>query len=371
MKTTCYFFYFFVFLFSSLQAQPSHPQEAAVLEALYAYINGRNYGHPKLLKRAFFPEADLRYVKQDALHIWTVEEYIGRTNKGKVQPCKSRVVAVDIEGNAAQAKIEIEYPQGKFIDYLNLLKEGNEWRIAVKTFSKMPIKKRVLFVLTSHEQLGTTDRKTGFHLGEVSHVYKPLHDAGFSIDFVSPKGGQTHFCGVDLNDPTTSWLVRNSSAYYQMTHAMKPADVNPTNYAAIYYVGGHGTMWDFPNHEQLNELARNIYENGGIIAAVCHGPSGLVNVQLTNGTYLVDGKQLTSFTDVEEEATGQIGQVPFLLETTLRKRGARFSNQDPRQKHVVVDDRLITGQNPASAAGLAEALIQALQRPNPSSTMVK
>lgn len=371
MKTTCYFFCFFAFLFSALQAQPSHPQEAAVLETLYAYINGRNYGNPKLLKRAFFPEADLRYVKQDALHIWTAEDYIGHANGGKGQPCKSRVVAVDIEGNAAQAKIEIEYAQGKFVDYLNLLKEGDQWRIAVKTFSKMPIKKRVLFVLTSHEQLGTTDLKTGFHLGEVSHVYKPLYDVGFSVDFVSPEGGQTHLYGADLNDPTTSWLVRNSSAYYQMTHAMKPADVNPADYAAVYYVGGHGTMWDLPNHKQLNELTRSIYENGGVVAAVCHGLSGLVNVQLTNGDYLVEGKQLTSFTDVEEEATGQATQVPFLLETTLRERGAVFSNQDPWQKHVVVDGRLITGQNPASAAGLAEALIQALQQPNPSSTMVK
>lgn len=371
MKLTCYFCCFFSLLFSSLYAQPSHPQEAAVLEALYAYINGRTYRNPQLLKRAFYPEADLRYIKEGALHIWTAEDYISHANGGKPINCQSRVVSLDIMGDAAQAKIEIEYAHVKFVDYLNLLRKDDQWRIAVKTFGKVPVKKRVLFVLTSHEQLGDTDRKTGFHLGEVAHVYKPLHDAGYDIDFVSPKGGQTHLYGADLNDPTTSWLVRHGSAYYQMTHAMRPKDVDPTAYAAIYYVGGHGTMWDLPQHDQLNELTRTIYEAGGVVAAVCHGPSGLVNVQLSNGDYLVAGKQLTSFTDVEEEATGQAEQVPFLLETTLRERGAIFSNKAPWQEHIVVDQRLITGQNPASAAALAKALIEALEQPNPSSTMAE
>ena len=373
MKSTALFFYCCMFWMglTQLQAQPPHPQEAAVLEALYAYINGRNLGSPQLLERAFHPEADLRYMKRDALHIWTAEDYISKVQPGQKKNCVARVISLDIEGDAAQAKIEIEYPTVKFVDYLNLLREGQQWRIAVKSFSKVPRpKKRVLFVLTSHEQLGETGKKTGVHVGEVSHVYKPLHDAGYAIDFVSPKGRQTYMYGVDINDPMTNWLLRNGSAYYQLTHALKPEQVDPMAYAAVYYVGGHGTLWDLPDHQPLATITKTIYENNGVVAAVCHGAAGLVNVTLSDGTYLVNGKQMTSFTNREERDIQQDTHVPFLLESMLRQRGAVFSGAENWQTHVVVDGRLITGQNSASAHKMALELIQTLES-NASSASVK
>lgn len=362
MKSTYYFFILIALCLQTLHAQPNHPEEAAVLEAVYAYINGRNGGNATLLNRAFYKGADLRYIKENELQIWTAENYISKTQPGRKLDCTARVIAVDIMGNAAQAKVEIEYATATYVDYLLLLRHDHQWRIATKSFAKIPHpEKRVLFVLTSHEQLGTTERPTGIHLGEVSHVYKPLHEAGFAIDFVSPQGGSTYCYGVDLNDPATNWLIRNSSAYYQLTHAKTPEQIDPTRYAAVYYVGGHGTMWDLPQNETLQHITQVIYENNGVVAAVCHGPSGLVNVTLSNGEYLVNGKELTSFTDSEEQATQQDKHVPFLLESTLRQRGARFSGADNWQEHVVVDGRLITGQNPASAHKLALQLIQLLQ----------
>ena len=343
-------------------AQPNVNDEAQVRAVLWDYINGRNNGVVAQLQNAFHANADLRYIRKDSLRIWHANDYIGGVKPGRKHDCKSRIVYVDIAGTAAQAKVEIEYANFKFADYINLLKEGNRWVIAVKTFARLPINpKKVLFVITSHEKMGETGRKTGLHLGEVSHVYKPLHDAGFEVDFVSPKGGKTYMYGTNMNDSLNVWFMRNASAYYKLTHAMQPGQINKADYAAIYFVGGHGTMWDLPGHEVINGITRHVYQNAGVIAAVCHGPSGLVNVKLDNGEYLVKGKRMTAFTDNEERAAKQEKHVPFMLESTLKERGAIFKGADNWQENVVVDGQLITGQNPASAYQLATKMIEALQ----------
>ena len=343
------------------QSQLPHPEEAGVREALMNYINGRNQGKPEVLAEAFHPKADLRHIKNDSLRIWPAMDYVQAMSGGKVQDCKARIVYTDITGDAAQAKIELEYPNKIYADYLNLLKIEGKWQVAVKTFSGQPITKKVLFVVTSHEQMGDTGRKTGLHLGEVSHVYKPLHDAGYTIDIMSPKGGQTFMYGTDMNDANNVWFMQNPTAYHKLTHTLKPAEVKAEEYAAIYFVGGHGTMWDLPENKEIASIATVIYEKNGVLAAVCHGPAGIVNLKLSNGKYLVSGKQLTSFTDEEERATGQAEVVPFLLETQLREHGGKFSGADNWQENVVVDGRLITGQNPASAGKLAQAIIQQLE----------
>ena len=150
---TIYCFLAFLFLTTNLcTAQTAPTEQAQVEEALLAYINGRNTGNKALLERAFHPQADLRYIKKGNIHLWTAEDYISRAQPGKTQDCQSRIIAIDIEGNAAVAKIEIEYSTRKFVDYINLLKEGDTWKIAVKTFSKKALdKKKILFVVTSHE----------------------------------------------------------------------------------------------------------------------------------------------------------------------------------------------------------------------------
>ncbi|MEL7120058.1 MAG: nuclear transport factor 2 family protein [Bacteroidota bacterium] len=359
-KLTVLFFACFV-CFSSF-AQSISEEESLVREALWNYINGRNTGKPELLHKAFHPAADLRHVKADTLRIWHSKDYIGGVKPGYQHNCVARIVYVNIMSGAAQAKIELEYPNWKYADYLNLLKIDGKWQIAVKTFGGAATNsKRVLFVITSHEQMGNTGNKTGLHLGEVSHVYKPIHDAGFEIDFVSPKGGSTYMYGANMNDSLSLWMMQEPTAYYKLTHALTPDQIDPSRYAAIYYVGGHGTMWDLPNNDDINSITKTIYENEGVVAAVCHGPSGLVNVKLDNGKYLVDGKKVTAFTDSEERAAQQEKVVPFMLESKLKERGAVFSGADNWQKNVVVDGKLITGQNPASAYELAQEIIKQLQ----------
>lgn len=224
------------------------------------------------------------------------------------------------------------------------------------------MKKKVLFVVTSHDKKGSTQEPTGYYLSEVSHPWQVLHDAGYEIDVVSPQGGKAPVDGFDLTDPVNKAFWENKAYREKVEKTMKPSDVVPQAYAAILYAGGHGAMWDFADNKELANIAARIYENKGIVAAVCHGPAGLVNVQLDNGQYLVAGKKVNSFTNEEERAVGLETVVPFLLESKLIERGAIFEKSALFQPHVTVDQRLITGQNPQSAEGVGKAVLQELNQ---------
>ncbi len=221
--------------------------------------------------------------------------------------------------------------------------------------------KKILFVVTSHDKKGSTGAPTGYYLGEVSHAWEVLKNAGYEIDFVSPKGGKAPVDGLDLKDAVNKAFWEDEVYRHKVENTLKPSEVNPADYAAIYYAGGHGTMWDFPEDEAIAAIATRIYENDGVVGAVCHGPAGLVNVRLSDGTYLVDGKKVNAFTNEEETAVKLDNVVPFLLESKLIERGARFEKSGLWQPHVTVDGRLVTGQNPASAKGVGEGVLAVLQ----------
>ncbi|MBO0931433.1 DJ-1/PfpI family protein [Fibrella aquatilis] len=223
------------------------------------------------------------------------------------------------------------------------------------------MKKNVLFVVTSHDKKGSTGQPTGYYLAEVAHPWAVLTKAGYTIHFVSPQGGTPPVDGYNLNDPINKAFVDDATAQAGINASLTPAQVNLDQYAAILYAGGHGTMWDFADNTELARIAARIYENGGAVAAVCHGPAGLVNIKLSDGRYLVDGKRVNAFTNEEEIAVKLETVVPFLLESKLIERGAKFEKAGLWQPKVVVDGRLVTGQNPASATSVAEALLQVLQ----------
>lgn len=216
--------------------------------------------------------------------------------------------------------------------------------------------KPVLFVLTSHATKGSTGQPTGFYLGEVTHPLAVLDAADIKVEFASIQGGEPPVDGLDLNDATNAryWGDERFRAAIRTTKRL--ADVSCADYAALFYAGGHGAVWDFPDNAAVQRVTREVYEAGGIVAAVCHGPAALVNVKLSDGRHLVDGKRVTGFTDSEEHAVGLAQVVPFLLATTLKQRGALHESAADWQAHVVVDGRLVTGQNPQSATGVGEAL---------------
>ncbi|WP_075258213.1 type 1 glutamine amidotransferase domain-containing protein [Herbaspirillum camelliae] len=223
---------------------------------------------------------------------------------------------------------------------------------------------RILVVLTSHDRKGPADAAdaapSGFYFSEVTHPHMVLSEAGYAVDFVSPKGGKTQVDGFDLDDPVNAAFWNDPALRAATENTLAPSQVDPEAYAAIFYAGGHATMWDFPGNVELAAIAARIYERGGVAAAVCHGPAGLVNVKLSDGRYLVDGKDVSAFTDDEERAVGLVDTVPFLLADVLDERGARHIPAPNFQGHVVVSERLVTGQNPTSAKGVAEAMLPLL-----------
>ncbi|KAF2326578.1 antibiotic biosynthesis monooxygenase [Flavobacterium ginsenosidimutans] len=230
---------------------------------------------------------------------------------------------------------------------------------SVKAKNSENMKKKILFVVTNHEKKGNTGEKTGFYLSEVTHPWDVLTSAGYEVDFVSPKGGKAPVEGFNLSDSTNKKFWLDTKYRQKIENTLNPESINPEEYAAIHFAGGHGAMWDLPNNKQLIAIASKIYENNGIISAVSHGSAGLLNIKLDD-KYLVDGKKINAFTNEEETAVKLDKAAPFLLESKLIERGAIFEKSGLWQIHVTVDQRLVTGQNPQSAKAVGEALLQQL-----------
>ena len=221
--------------------------------------------------------------------------------------------------------------------------------------------KKILFAVTSNGKKGDTGESTGYYLSEVAHPWNVLHRAGYDIDFISPKGGKPPVEAVDLDDPLNAAFWNDEAGRGRVERSRRPDEIDSDDYAALFFAGGHGTMWDFPCNPELAKLILAFHGEDKVIAAVCHGPSALADVKLENGRYLVEGKRINAFTDDEERAVGMDKIVPFLLESRLIERGARFEKSGLWQPHVAVDGRLITGQNPQSATGVGEAMLRLLR----------
>ncbi|MCM0605789.1 MAG: type 1 glutamine amidotransferase domain-containing protein [Xanthomonadaceae bacterium] len=231
---------------------------------------------------------------------------------------------------------------------------------AEKNERKTNMNKRALIVVTSHHELGETERKTGWYLSEVTHVYYPLNEAGFEVDFASPQGGAAPLDekSLKLDDPANKKFIEDKKIAQMIQNTIPLSKVDAKKYQVIHFAGGHGTMWDFPDNEPLQRITAQIYERGGIVSAVCHGPAALVNVKLSNGEYLVKGKEINSFTNEEESEVGLTKIVPFPLESKLKERGGKFHAGNNWADMVVVSGRLVTGQNPQSAHSVGKKVIE-------------
>jgi putative intracellular protease/amidase len=215
---------------------------------------------------------------------------------------------------------------------------------------------RILIAVTSHGTLGDTGRPTGFYAGEAAHPWTVFTAAGYEVGLVSVLGGRPPVDGRDDTDPDQ----RAFFAAVDLDDTARPSELDASDYDAVFFAGGHGTMWDFPDATDLTRLAAGVYERGGVVAAVCHGPSALVNLRLSDGTHLVGGRRVAAFTNQEEAAVGLTAVVPFLLADALTARGATHVPAPDFAEQVVTDGRLVTGQNPASARGTAEQVVKLL-----------
>lgn len=216
--------------------------------------------------------------------------------------------------------------------------------------------KKILMVLTSVSTIGETDEMTGYNVAEAAHPWKVFKDSGHIVDFASIQGGQPPRDEVDTSDPIQVAFTEDETTRAGLYNTARVDVIDPEQYDAVYLVGGHGTMWDFPDSEGLQKLVASIYDAGKIVGAVCHGPAGLLHVELENGLRLVEGKKVAAFTNDEEVAAGKDKVIPFFLADQLEEQGATHVSAGTFEEKVVVDERLVTGQNPASAAGVAKEM---------------
>jgi putative intracellular protease/amidase len=223
----------------------------------------------------------------------------------------------------------------------------------------------ILMVLTSHDQLGNTGRKTGFWLEEFAAPYFVFRDAGVQLTLASPKGGQPPIDPKsDLPENQTPAMARfkqDQDAQKALSQTVKLADMKAENFDTIFYVGGHGPMWDLVDNPDSIALIESFYNSGKPVAAVCHSPAVFHRV-MYKGAPLVKGKRVTGFTNGEEEAVQLTHVVPFLVEDELKRVGGLYEKAPDWQSFAIVDGRLVTGQNPASSTAAAQALVKLLER---------
>lgn len=224
---------------------------------------------------------------------------------------------------------------------------------------------KILMVLTSHDQLGDTGKKTGFWLEEFAAPYYVFKDAGADITLASPKGGQPPLDPKsdepDAQTDATRRFKADPAAQAALAATHKLAEVKAEGFDAVFYPGGHGPLWDLAEDKHSIALIEATLAAGKPVSAVCHAPGVLRHVRAADGSPLVKGKQVTGFTNTEEEAVQLTKIVPFLVEDMLVQNGGQYSKGADWQPHVVTDGLLITGQNPASSEPAAHALLAQLQ----------
>lgn len=220
--------------------------------------------------------------------------------------------------------------------------------------------KPILIVTTSHgDKAG--HGPTGFYLSEVTHPLKEFLAADLPVAFASINGGEPPVDGLDLDDAVNARFRADSLFRAAIRSTQKLADVDPAAYDAIFFAGGHGAMWDFPVAAAVDAVTRAIWEQGGVVGAVCHGPAAVTNVTLSDGAPLVKGRKVAAFTDAEEHAVGLETVVPFLLSARLAELGAHMRPGADWADTTVVNGRLATGQNPQSAASTGRKVAQLLR----------
>jgi len=221
--------------------------------------------------------------------------------------------------------------------------------------------KKVLIPVTNHATLGDTDQANGTYAPELTHALSEILAAGFEYDIASIQGGKAPLYGTDIEgDTVNAELLANDDFQNRINNTIPVSQVNGEEYDAIFYPGGFGLLSDLATDESFANIAAKHYENGGLIAAVCHGPGALLPITLSSGEKLLASKSVTGFTREEEIDFGTIDSIPFLLEESLARTASRYNKVQPWQELVIVDERVITGQNPTSAHGVGKALVESL-----------
>lgn len=353
-------------------AADEDPERVAITRTLTDYLDGSADARPEQLRRAFHPDARLLLSRPGAAY-WpvSVDEYVGRFSGAKAgQPTGriGKVLSIDVEADTAAVKAEILVPhQGvRLIDFFLLRKLDAEWKIVAKTAAREPIQgsgERVLFILSSATVHGASTLPAGVSFGEVVQAWDAFRAAGLSVDFVSPEGSAAPISVTEAGEFRSR--LYDADLMSALAHTYAPAQIDPARYRAVYFVGGSNAIYGVPENTQLQDIAMHVYErNGGVVSAVCHGTAGLVNLRLSDGRYLVGGKRVSGYPEeFERQDAAYFKEFPFLIRKTVESRGGTFLTGARDRANVVVDGRLVTGQNNLSAKQVAEAVVDLLRKP--------
>ena len=221
--------------------------------------------------------------------------------------------------------------------------------------------KKILIIVSNAKVIGPNQRKTGVFLDEVAHPYAEFDHAGYDIDFASLTGQEPVLDNMEAKDEAVNSEFLTGGGWEKMKHNRKLEEIDVNVYDAIFIPGGLAPMVDFPEHPLLKRVIKETYERNAIVGAVCHGPVSLLNVKLSDGSYLLHDKNITSFTNEEEENYAK-ADVPFALQTALTSQGAKFHATAPWSSNSIIDGNLVTGQNPASAAAVGKNMIALLEK---------
>lgn len=368
MKMTKVWLSSLLLLITSNCANSTEQQE--VEAALQLYIDGTSFSQPDKISDAFYTDANL-FLSHKEKPVWIVpvQEYTSWFNKvGRITGRIGNILAIDIQNDIATAKIEILHPQSqsRYIDLLLLKKLNNHWKIISKTATSTAGNnsgQRILFIVSNAHFHGDSQIPAGVSFGEIVNAYDLFTQAGYTVDFVSPEGGAIPLSYVNTSEKLHKQYLYDTDFMYAIGHTHTPADIDPSQYAAVQYIGGSNAMYGVANNEAIQRIAMAVYEqHNGIISSVCHGTAGIVHLRTSDGNYLVKDKRITGYPDsFENPDKAYFKEFPFLIQKTTEAHGGNFYHSPRNNAHVEVDGRIVTGQNFLSSAPVALKIIELIE----------
>lgn len=365
---------FFLFCMTGQTMAATAPAAASaerdrITKTLTDYMDGTANGEPEKLKQAFHPDFKLYTVTEDnELLIRSGEQYIAEIKSGEKMKRIGRIVSIDVENNAATAKVEILMPNFRlYTDYFLLLKYAGSWKIVQKSYTWKAVSKqqnRILFVTSNQHTYGNTKISAANHFEEIVIAYDVFRKNGYAVDFVSPDGGAIPVGYVDTSNPTQKEHLYDASFMALLKNTLKPEQINASEYQAVYYSGGGAAMFGVAENKRIQNIAGTIYENGGVVSAICHGTAGIVNLKNPDGAFIFANKKVTGFPDIFEDTKAEYYKAfPFSIDKEVSKNGGNFVySKKWGDNFFIVDGNIITGQDPTATASVAQEVIRNLQR---------
>lgn len=360
-----------VFVFHAI-ASFAQSEQVLIGRCIQNYLDGTSYNKPDSISKAFYPEANLFLShKEKPLWIVPIAEYTKWFQKGEQGVFNGRLgktLSIDVYGDIALAKAEILVPDRKqeFIDMFLLKKIQGDWKIISKSAANKPSNKsgkRILFIVSNAHYYGNSAIATGNSYTEIVNAYHTFATRGYTVDFVSPKGGAIPVAYINTSDSLQKSYLYNPDFMYSIGNTKKPNEIDFRNYKAVHYIGGGSAMYDVPENADIQRIALQVYEeNNGIISSVCHGTAGIAHLKTKDGKFLVAGKTVSGWPDLYEDKNSEyFKHFPFLIQKTIEERGGTFKFSGKSDSHVEKDGRIITGQNFQSSGGVVLKIIEAIE----------